>query len=502
MGRKVTCMSESDAVNLTRADATGHEPTVMVVDDDPAFCQVACRLVRQVVGREAQGFTDPVKCLEAAASNPPDLLITDYSMPVMDGLKVLEQVKTASPATDVIIITGKADKDIAIRALKLGAYDFFEKPLRHEELRVTVQRAVAYRKLRTERDRFAEQVLYLSTREAQKWGIDAFVGKSDAVLRILDEIRLLQQGGRAAVLLTGESGTGKELVARAIHFGGPRTSRPFVPVNCCAVPGDLCESVFFGHVRGAFTGATTDRKGCFEIADGGTLFLDEIGDMPCHLQTKLLRVIEDGVVTPVGANKERKVDVRIVASTNADLRQRIHEGTFRADLYHRLAGFWINIPPLRERRSDIPLLARHFLAAFAHEMGLPAAPDLNHEAQELLQQYDYPGNVRELRNLMEQAIIRSEGRTIESAHLRIETGSMDRCPQSDNGQARQENDVLNSLPLNLQAAETELIKRAMRQAGGNMSKCAALLGVNRTKLYRKLAAIPSTQKEYGTTGAD
>lgn len=485
-------MRAGDADALEHAEGGRAEPTVVVVDDDPAFCLLVCRFIRHAAGLEAQGFTDALKCLQAMENSPPDLLIADYVMPGIDGLAMLEQVKKMHPATDVIIVTGKADKDIAIRALKLGAYDFFEKPMRQEELLATVRRALAYRALRNERDRFAEQILYLSTREAQRWGIDAFVGKSDAVVRILDEIRLLQQGGRAAVLLAGESGTGKELVARAIHFGGPRSSLPFVPVNCCAVPNDLCESVFFGHVRGAFTGAATDRNGCFEIADGGTLFLDEIGDMPYHLQSKLLRVLEDGVVTPVGANKGRKVDVRIVASTNADLRQRIHEGTFRADLYHRLAGFCIDIPPLRERRSDIPLLARHFLAAFAQEMGLHAAPDLSHEARQLLRQHDYPGNVRELRNLIEQAIIRSEGRTIEPAHLRIDIALSSPCPQSGD---RQTGQVYDNLPFNLLTAEAQLIRRAMWQVGGNVSKCAVLLGINRTKLYRKLAAIPPSSQD-------
>lgn len=467
----------------------GVSQSVFVVDDDSACCQSLCRLVRHT-GVDAKGFTDPAQCLAQVQSSRPDLLITDYAMPEMDGLKVLEMVRQTSPTTDVVIVTGRADKDIAIRALKLGAYDFFEKPIRHDELLAAIRRALAYRSLRTERDRFAEQVVYLSAREAQRWGRDAFVGKSEAVVKILDDIRLLQQGGHAAVLVTGESGTGKELVARAIHYGGPRASSPFVPVNCCAVPADLCESVFFGHMRGSFTGATTDKKGCFEIADGGTLFLDEIGDMPHQLQTKLLRVLEDGVVVPVGATRGRKVDVRIIASTNADLRQRIAEGAFRRDLYHRIASFIIRIPPLRERRSDIPLLARHFLSVLSQEMGMPAPPPASAEALHVLRQYDYPGNVRELRNLVEQAIIRCEGRTIEPFHLRIDPFCPPQRAQPADGHSAAHAWPTGDIPFDLHEAEAALIRRAMQHAGGNVTKCAAMLGINRTKLYRKLAAMP------------
>jgi DNA-binding NtrC family response regulator len=245
-------------------------------------------------------------------------------------------------------------------------------------------------------------------------------------------------------------------------------------------------------MRGSFTGATADRKGSFEVADQGTLFLDEIGDMPVLLQTKLLRVLEDGIVVPVGASKGRKVNVRVIASTNADLQKRMRDGAFRPDLYHRLAAFKIQIPPLRERRSDIPHLVQHFLKTFAQEMGMPAPPQVSPEVLAVLQRYDYPGNVRELRNLIEQAIIRSEGRTIEPAHVRLDLASLPDHTRSTVDQGVTCEDAVANSPLNLHAAEAELVRRAMKQVDGNVSQCAALLGITRTKLYRKLASLADT----------
>ena len=277
------------------------------------------------------------------------------------------------------------------------------------------------------------------------------------------------------MLITGESGTGKELVARAIHHHSPRAAGPFVPVNCVAIPGELAESLFFGHTKGAFTGATADRKGYLELADGGTLFLDEIGDMPATLQGKLLRVLEDGEVTPVGASKSRRVDVRVLAATNADLPAKMAGGDFRQDLYFRLARYTVETPPLRERREDLPLLATHFLSVFASEMGM-AAPAIETDALATLRTYPFPGNIRELKNVMERALILSGGQPITRGHLQlfqrsVETNSL----PSPAG----------LLPLNLDAAEQELIRRALDETGGNVAEAARLLGVNRSRIYRR-----------------
>jgi len=279
-----------------------------------------------------------------------------------------------------------------------------------------------------------EQLSLISQQEASRWGIAGFVGKSKTIGDILAEVRQLQSVSRTSVLIIGESGTGKELIARAIHFGGDRVKDPFIVVNCSAIPGELAESNFFGHVRGAFTGANTSRKGYFELADGGTLFLDEIGDMPLSLQPKLLRVIEDGCVVPVGGTSEKQVDVRIIAATNQDLSTKMSAGTFREDLYFRLEGFTVKIPPLRERPEDIPLLAEHFLALFATEMGIQK-PALSEEAQKELAAYHFPGNVRELKNVIERALLLSSGDIIEPIHLRfIDLNDFPNTPTSTSSQ--------------------------------------------------------------------
>jgi DNA-binding NtrC family response regulator len=399
---------------------------------------------------------------------------------------VLREVKKHSPATDVIIVTGSADKESAIRALKLGAFDFFEKPVAGTDLTETVQRTLRYRAVTQERDRLAEQVSLLSRREAETWGLQVFVGQSQAVKKCLQDVRLVQRTDKTAVLITGESGTGKELVARAIHYGGTRSARPFIPVNCSAVPSELAESMLFGHLRGSFTGATADKKGCFELAHGGTLFLDEIGDMAPDMQTKLLRVLEDGMITPVGGGAARRVDVRIVAATNADLDARIAAGSFRTDLFYRLARFRIVLPPLRERKADIPLLAEHFAALFASEMGFPS-PRVTPEAMEALTRHDYPGNVRELRNVVERALIESGGREISPEYVHLsgppERAARSACEPPPGIRA-------DGLPsLDLRETEKALIGQAMKTANGNLSEASRRLGISRQKLYRKLTAL-------------
>jgi DNA-binding NtrC family response regulator len=457
--------------------------SVAIVDDETAIINIIVRFLRKM-DLDLRTYTDPEKCLEDVAKEPPDIVITDLRMPKVEGLAVLERVKKMSPSTDVIIITGNADKMVAIEALRLGAFDFFEKPFYGDQLIETLKRTLRYRQVVKERDQYAEQVSFLSQREANRWGLDAFVGKSPALRAIVDDIKRVQNAGNTSVLITGESGTGKELVARAIHFGGTRSSHPFVPINCCAVSADLAESMLFGHVRGAFTGAISDKRGCFDLADKGTLFLDEIGDMSPILQTKLLRVLEDGVVIPVGKTEGRSVDVRVIASTNVDLKSRIASGAFRLDLYHRLAGFLIVVPSLRERAEDIPLLAKHFMEMLAREMGL-ASPGISAEALSVLGTQSYPGNVRQLRNVIEQALIQSAGAEIRPPHLRLETVSVGKGA-SDKALPP---DVPLDLPLDLQKAERLLIKRAMTQTGGNVSAAAKLLGIPRTRLYRKLASL-------------
>ena len=307
-------------------------------------------------------------------------------------------------------------------------------------------------------------------------------GDSDAMRTIHTTIHQLRNNDSTSVLITGETGVGKEVVARAIHLGGPRASGPFVPLNCGAIPFELAESVFFGHVHGAFTGAIADQTGYFERANGGTLFLDEVGDMPIETQVKLLRALDDSAITPIGATESKKVDIRVIAATNADLKAKVEMGQFRLDFYFRLAGMLIEISPLRERKVDIPLLAEYMLSMLAAQMEAPT-PELTPKAVEVLEGYAFPGNVRELRNIIEHALIVSEGAAIQPEHLRFLFSHIDvsALPGTENG-------IANSLPNPVEGmfAEQERIRHALVANGGNIAKTARQLGLNRRSLYRRL----------------
>jgi DNA-binding NtrC family response regulator len=458
--------------------------TIAVVDDDTRVAPTIA-LHLGALSKNVQTFHNPLTCLAALQASPVDILITDVDMPEMSGIELMNQVKQVSPSTDIVIVTGQATTRVAIEALHLGAADLLEKPVDRSLLIETVKRTVRYQQACRERDRYAEQVMLLSGKQAKRWGINAFVGRSAALKGVVKQIAKLQRAGSMSVLIEGESGTGKELVARAIHYGGPRASAPFVPVNCSAIPSELVESTLFGHMKGAFTGAVADREGAFVRADTGTLFLDEIGDMPAEMQAKLLRVLEDGVVTPVGSTKGRTVDVRIVAATNANLPTRMQDGTFREDLYFRIAGYTIPIPPLRDRPGDIPLLVRHFTKSLADEMGV-AAPGVSVEAMAALEHHPFGGNIRELRNTIQSALVECEGTVIEPTHLRFisllpHEAAAPPPPATDT--------AATDLPSTLNLAELEqcAVRRALQEADGNMSKAARLLGISRPKLYRKVA---------------
>ena len=465
--------------------------TVAFVDDDPGPGKLVARHLKKIRCK-VDLYRDPAVCLAALTETPVEILITDLRMPGMDGLELLQKIKEQSPATEVIIATGAADKDAAIRAVRLGAFDLFEKPINADELIASVKRTIRYETAVKDRDRFASQLAFISEREAKQWGIDAFVGRSRAMTDVIGEIRLLQKNDSASVLVLGESGTGKELVARAIHSGGGRSDRPFVPINCSAIPDNLAESQLFGHVKGAFTGASSDKKGAFELAHEGTLFLDEIGDMLPTIQAKLLRVLEDGMVERVGATKGIAVDIRIVAATNADLPAKIQAGDFRTDLFHRLSTFTIALPPLRERQEDIPLLVQHFAEALSVEMGL-AYGGVSRKVLDVFRAYAFPGNVRELRNMVECALIRSEGRPLEPHHVQLPG----HAAVGGGGAARAPEVAADDMPLNLKEVEKIAVRRAMAAADGNVSAAARMLGIGRTKLYRMLSAKGDPNAETG-----
>ena len=481
---------------------------ILIVDDVPANLNV----LRQSL--EAKGYdiiiaTNGQSALKIAARTQPSLILLDIMMPGMDGFETCRRLKSDKRLLDipVIFITARDETESLVEGFRVGGVDYITKPFEEEEVLVRVQTHLKNHRLTQEliqknreleqeiamrvqaeeaRQTADEKLSLISQREEERWGIEGFVGQSQTIAKILKDIRRLQMTGTTSVLITGESGTGKELIARAIHFGGPREKGPFIPINCSAIPEDLAESLLFGHIRGTFTGATTDRKGYFELADGGTLFLDEIGEMPLGLQVKLLRVIEDGSFVPLGGTAEKRVDVRILAATNADLQAKIVEGDFREDLYFRLAAFTVPVPPLRERPADIPLLVNHFLKMFATEMAIET-PVLSSEALSTLTAYAFPGNVRELKNIIERALIESGGGKILPEHLHfthLRESTAATPPPSDS-----EDNHTKSLPLNLQQTEAILIQRALEQANGNRTEAAQLLGITRKTLYNKILTL-------------
>ena len=471
---------------------------ILITDDTPASLSLLVSVL-EPKGYEILTASNGKDALDLAAKASPDLILLDVMMPGHDGFAVCRMLKLedATRDTPVIFITSRNETQSVLNGFRMGAVDYIAKPFQAEEVVTRVATHLKINQLTKElRQRNAELELEMTkrreaeharekadqrlsnqaSREAQHWGLTGFVGESQHLRRILADIERLQHFGKTSVLITGESGTGKELVARALHHHSPRTGGPFIPVNCVAVPGELAESLFFGHTKGSFTGATADRKGYFELADGGTLFLDEIGDMPAALQAKLLRVLEDGMVTPVGATQPRSVDVRVISATNADLPAKITCGEFRQDLFYRLARFSVETPPLRARPEDLPMLAGHFLTLFATEMGM-TAPALSDGALRMLRSYAFPGNVRELKNVMERALIHSGGATVEREHLQLFGSS---APSS-----KPTATPLADLPLNLEAAEHTLIQRALEQTGGNVAEASRLLGVNRSRIYRR-----------------
>jgi len=477
---------------------------ILIVDDIPENLNLLCQTLESF-GYNVIAVPSGKMALKIAARTPPDLIILDILMPEMDGFETCRRLKADKRLADipVIFLTAKHETESLVAGFRVGGVDYITKPFENEEVMVRVQTHLKIHHLAQElleknreleqeidtrkqaeaareqaeaaRQTADEQLSLISQREAERWGLQGFIGKSETIAHILDDVNRLQKTETVSVLITGESGTGKELIARAIHFGSTRAKRPFIPVNCSAIPKDLAESELFGHVKGAFTGASSARKGHFELADGGTLFLDEVGDMPLELQAKLLRVLDERYITPVGDERSKPVDVRILTATNIDLESKIAAGKFRPDLYFRLAQFRVIVPPLRERQEDIPLLTEHFLKLFATEMGVEK-PKLSQEALAALKAYHFPGNVRELKHIIEGALIKSGGSAIQPKHLHFLPATMSPKDESSS-----------EIPLNLQQAEVYLIKRALKQTNGNISEAARILGITRPTLYSKLA---------------
>lgn len=402
-----------------------------------------------------------------------DIVITDLKMTPLSGLDVLRMVKTISPQTEVIVMTAYGTIDSAVSAMKLGAYDYITKPFKPTEIFLKVTKALEKRRLATQVDQLQRELLARSDWQATA----CLVGKSPAMLEIVAQVERIAKTD-LSVLLTGETGTGKNVVARAIHARSPRAGAPFVTINCAAVPESLLESELFGHTRGAFTGAAQTRRGLVEEASGGTFFLDEIGATPPSVQSKLLGVLEDRVIRRVGSNTPIKVNVRIIASTNSNLREAIERGEFREDLYYRLNVAHIHLPPLRERAGDIPLLASHFLHMYSQKLGregLMVSP----EALDLLGQYDFPGNIRELENLFEQAVAVCQGTVVrpEDFPLVVREAVLGKSLE---GKV--------TSPSSLKVRERELILECLTRHHRNLNRAAKELGISRVTLWRKLKA--------------
>jgi len=447
---------------------TSRRLDVLLVDDDPRIRR-ALRGVLEDEGHSVDEAADGAQALATLEKRSFDAVLLDVNMPVLSGLDALVTIRELAPQTGVIMVSGEGTIAVAVQALKRGAFDFIQKPVDPEHLLRVLAQAAQLTELRRASTPGAPGSAGSADAPEADLGL---IGSSTAIATLLADLRRVAPS-QAKVLITGENGAGKDLVAEAIHRLSKRADRPFVKLNCAAIPRDLVESELFGHEKGAFTGALQRKVGRLERADQGTLFLDEIGDLSAESQAKLLRALETGEVDRIGATDTIKVDVRIVSATNKDLTEAMESGEFRRDLFYRLNGVPLHVPPLRERRSDVAALANHFLARACAAEG-KAAKRLSPEALELLEEYRWPGNVRELRNLMERAAILVEG---------IEVAGEDLASWLEAGPASDESAGLRG---EIERREAEAIRKALEQAGWNVTQAAAGLGIDRTNLHRKM----------------
>ena len=414
------------------------------------------------------------EAVELFRAETPDLVLLDIKLPGIDGIEVLERLKETDPEVPVVMITATSQVDVAVKAMKLGAYDYINKPFDLTEIRIKARHALEHTQLK-------QEVEFLRKRQVERYGFDKIIGDCPQMQEVIAMARRIALSAGTTVLLQGDSGTGKDLLAQAIHYESTRKDRPFMPINCTALPEELLESELFGHEKGAFTDAKKTKKGLFELADGGTLFLDEIGDMKPGLQSKLLRFLEDRTFKRVGGKEDIEVDVRIIAATNRDLEAAIEERTFREDLYYRLSVIPVTLPPLRERAVDILPLARHFLESFNREFSAQFT-GISLPAQQLLLKYDWPGNIRELRNVIERAVILSPENEV----------GLDSLPWKIKGEQKRPHKagqpgvvVLPESGIDIDHVEKELIVQALEKTDQNQTRAARLLGLTRDALrYR------------------
>jgi two-component system NtrC family response regulator len=446
--------------------------TILVVDDEINYLTVMQALLGEE-GYEVLTAPSAVEALKVAASSDLDLVLTDMKMPKMSGIELLDELNRLYPNLPVIIMTAYGTVEKAVTAMKKGAFDYILKPFKNEEILVTIAKALEYRHLILKN-------LFLNQELDKKYGFPNIVGESRVMQEILELVKRVAQS-RATVLVTGESGTGKELIARAIHQCSTRAAKSFISVNCAALTETLLESELFGHERGAFTHAVAMRKGRFELADGGTLFMDEVAEMSQALQVKLLRVLQEMEFERVGGARTIKVDVRVVAASNRDLKEEVEVGRFREDLYYRLNVVHLHLPPLRQRQEDIPLLAVHFINKYVQE-NLRDKTRVTPEALKLLIQYAWPGNIRELENVMERAVILCAHNTITPQDLPAEL-----APAATDSRLEIDRFIPLDTPLPeaLDAIEEQMIRRALEKSGQVQVRAAELLGITKSLLQYK-----------------
>ncbi|HEX8284543.1 MAG TPA: sigma-54 dependent transcriptional regulator [Pyrinomonadaceae bacterium] len=443
---------------------------ILIVDDEPVIAEALGELL-EGWGYKTAMASDGVLALAAVEEFRPSVVVSDVYMPNLDGFGLLREMRGLHPETAVILLTGQGTVEMALRAIQEeGAFHYLEKPIDFAKLRLVVERAVEYAEARRE-----NLALRLQLRDRGVFG--ELVGASEPMRQVYALIEQVASSS-ASVLLTGESGTGKELCARTIHGLSPRKNNAFVAINCSAIPETLMESELFGHERGAFTGAAARRLGCFELANAGTLLLDEISEMPVSLQAKLLRVLEDRKIRRLGGSSELAVDVRVLAATNRDPEEAVRRGTFREDLLYRLNVITVELPPLRKRKEDIPLLAQHLVAQLAERHGRPAKL-LNPSAVEALQAHRWPGNVRELRNVIERAVIICSGEVIERHHLAP-------YPLEQRAQSRGEDTLTLPVGTPIEEVERRMILRTLHKTDNNKTRAAELLQISLKTLHNKL----------------